>query len=153
MILSHFKKVTFNLLPFWKGGLKKFEVKTEILKLNKKILFIFRLSLTRHKKLASEFLEKNYEKFFTVYELMLASQNYATRRQYLKLLRNNFIHSKVLSGYDSNEQFSDNWASKKIFYYTFSLQAPFARVVAYSNSEKWEVIIPNLQSSFSKLFV
>merc|ERR1719468_501669 len=45
-----------------------------------------RHSLTRHKKLASMFLEDNYEKFFTVYELMLASQNYATRRQYLKLL-------------------------------------------------------------------
>lgn len=45
-----------------------------------------RLCLTKHKKVCSVFLEDNYIKFFARYQQMLSSDNYVTRRQYLKLL-------------------------------------------------------------------
>ncbi|OQR66420.1 calcium-binding protein 39-like [Tropilaelaps mercedesae] len=42
--------------------------------------------LTRHKRLVAEFLELNYERVITHYQTLLTSENYATRRQSLKLL-------------------------------------------------------------------
>jgi len=43
-------------------------------------------SLTKHKTMVAEFLEKNYERFFTFFTLLINSQNYVTKRQSLKLL-------------------------------------------------------------------
>jgi len=43
-------------------------------------------SLTKHKTMVAEFLEKNYDRFFTFFTLLINSQNYVTKRQSLKLL-------------------------------------------------------------------
>ncbi|KAG7456361.1 calcium-binding protein 39 [Solea senegalensis] len=57
----------------------------------------FKDLLTRHKLLSAEFLEQNYDRFFSEYEKLLHSENYVTKRQSLKLLgellldRHNFI--------------------------------------------------------------
>jgi calcium binding protein 39 len=42
--------------------------------------------LSKHKTLCAEFLEVNYDKLFGMYTQLLTSENYATRRQSLKLL-------------------------------------------------------------------
>ena len=42
--------------------------------------------LTRHKLLAADFLETNFDKVFANYQKLLHSDNYVTRRQSLKLL-------------------------------------------------------------------
>ncbi|KAK2957121.1 putative Calcium-binding protein [Blattamonas nauphoetae] len=42
--------------------------------------------LTRHKPLVAEFLQANHRPFFAKYKELLVSQNYATRRQSVKLL-------------------------------------------------------------------
>jgi hypothetical protein len=41
--------------------------------------------LTRHKALSAQFLEKNYDRFFERYALLLNSENYVTKRQALKV--------------------------------------------------------------------
>ena len=46
----------------------------------------FRELLTRHKLLAAEFLEDNYDMIFQRYQSLLDSENYVIRRQSLKLL-------------------------------------------------------------------
>ena len=46
----------------------------------------FREILTRHKALAAEYLESNFDSFFTAFNAMLEKGNYVTRRQSLKLL-------------------------------------------------------------------
>ncbi|PIA44744.1 hypothetical protein AQUCO_01700381v1 [Aquilegia coerulea] len=46
----------------------------------------FRDLLTRHETAVSEFLTARYEEFFELYEKLLTSANYVTRRQSLKLL-------------------------------------------------------------------
>ncbi|XP_048120965.1 calcium-binding protein 39 [Alosa alosa] len=46
----------------------------------------FKDLLTRHKLLSAEFLEQNYDRFFSEYERLLHSENYVTKRQSLKLL-------------------------------------------------------------------
>lgn len=46
----------------------------------------FKDLLVTHKILTATFLEKNYEKFFQSYDILLHSENYVTRRQSLKLL-------------------------------------------------------------------
>ncbi|XP_033118756.1 calcium-binding protein 39-like isoform X1 [Anneissia japonica] len=46
----------------------------------------FKDLLTKHKLLAAEFLELNYNKVFEHYQKLLDSDNYVTRRQSLKLL-------------------------------------------------------------------
>jgi len=43
-------------------------------------------TLTKHKPLVAEYLEKNYDQFFECYTSLLNSNNYVTRRQSLKLL-------------------------------------------------------------------
>jgi len=60
--------------------------------------------LTKHKPPVAEFLEKNYDQFFTEYTTLLNSANYVTKRQSLKLLgellldRSNFnIMTKYIS--------------------------------------------------------
>ncbi|KAI0980376.1 hypothetical protein GJ496_003641 [Pomphorhynchus laevis] len=65
----------------------------------------FKEFLIRHKTLAANFLEENYNTFFELYEKLLLSENYVTRRQSLKLLselllyRSNF---SVMARYISN---------------------------------------------------
>jgi len=65
----------------------------------------FKELLTRHKMLAADFLEANFDKVFTHYQKLLHSDNYVTRRQSLKLLgellldRHNF---SVMTRYISN---------------------------------------------------
>lgn len=46
----------------------------------------FKLLLTKHKVLSAEFLLSNYDHFMGLYEKLLLSENYVTRRQSLKLL-------------------------------------------------------------------
>ena len=46
----------------------------------------FKELLTRHKQLSAEFLDQEYEQFFTSYQRLLNSDNYVTKRQSLKLL-------------------------------------------------------------------
>ncbi|XP_054771317.1 calcium-binding protein 39-like [Lytechinus pictus] len=46
----------------------------------------FKELLTRHKLVAAEFLEKNYDTVFDKYKVLLNSDNYVTKRQSLKLL-------------------------------------------------------------------
>lgn len=67
----------------------------------------FKDLLTRHKQLAAEFLESQYDQFFNLYEKLLESQNYVTKRQSLKLLgellldRHNFtVMTKYISSLD-----------------------------------------------------
>ena len=66
----------------------------------------FKELLTRHKILSSEFLEANYDSFFSEYQNLLNSGNYVTKRQSLKLLgellldRHNFT---VMTKYISNQ--------------------------------------------------
>lgn len=66
----------------------------------------FKELLTRHKLLSSEFLEANYENFFSEFQNLLNSNNYVTKRQSLKLLgellldRHNF---SVMTRYISNQ--------------------------------------------------
>lgn len=63
--------------------------------------------MTKHKAMVAEFLEKNYDRFFTNYEVLLRSSNYVTKRQSLKLLgeilldRTNF---NVMTKYISSEE-------------------------------------------------
>ncbi|KJH48791.1 mo25-like protein [Dictyocaulus viviparus] len=67
----------------------------------------FKDLITRHKTLCAEFLDANYERFFTEYQKLLNSENYVTRRQSLKLLgellldRHNF---NVMTRYISNPE-------------------------------------------------
>jgi len=65
----------------------------------------FKDLVTKHKSLSAEFLENNYDRFFTAYQNLLLSENYVVRRQSLKLLgellldRHNFT---VMTKYISN---------------------------------------------------
>ncbi|GAA6042480.1 hypothetical protein JCM8097_003047 [Rhodosporidiobolus ruineniae] len=62
----------------------------------------FRETLTRHKPMVAEYLDENYDRFFSHYSLLVSSTNYVTKRQSLKLLgeilldRTNF---KVMTRY------------------------------------------------------
>ena len=42
--------------------------------------------LTRHKSLVARFLTEHYERFFGAYMTLVRSQQYVTKRQWLKLL-------------------------------------------------------------------
>ena len=46
----------------------------------------FKETLIKHKPMVAEYLEKNYDRFFTMYDGLLQSPNYVTKRQSLKLL-------------------------------------------------------------------
>lgn len=46
----------------------------------------FKAIFTRHKAMTSVYLEKNFDKVFAKYNMLLESQNYVTKRQSLKLL-------------------------------------------------------------------
>jgi len=65
----------------------------------------FKELLTKHKMLAADFLEANYDAVFVQYQRLLHSDNYVTRRQSLKMLgellldRHNF---SVMTRYISN---------------------------------------------------
>jgi hypothetical protein len=49
-------------------------------------LTVGRTALTQQKRIAAEYLEENYQRFFSHYTRQLDSANYATKRQFLKLL-------------------------------------------------------------------
>ena len=63
-------------------------------------------TLTKHKPMVAEYLEKNYDRFFSSFTTLLLSTNYVTKRQSLKLLgeilldRANF---NVMTRYIANE--------------------------------------------------
>ncbi|KAG5337263.1 hypothetical protein C0989_010052 [Termitomyces sp. Mn162] len=63
-------------------------------------------TLTRHKPMVAEYLDKNYERFFSSFTTLILSNNYVTKRQSLKLLgeilldRANF---NVMTRYIANE--------------------------------------------------
>ncbi|GAA5865896.1 hypothetical protein JCM5296_005269 [Sporobolomyces johnsonii] len=67
----------------------------------------FKETLTRHKPMVAEYLDENYDRFFSHYALLVQSSNYVTKRQSLKLLgeilldRTNF---KVMTRYIANEE-------------------------------------------------
>ncbi|GAA5901159.1 Mo25 family protein [Sporobolomyces salmoneus] len=67
----------------------------------------FKETLTRHKPMVAEYLDENYDRFFSHYSLLVQSSNYVTKRQSLKLLgeilldRTNF---KVMTRYIANEE-------------------------------------------------
>ena len=69
----------------------------------------FKELLTRHKMLAAEFLETNFDRVFRNYQKLLHSDNYVTRRQSLKLLgellldRHNFSVSRLRIPFLSTE--------------------------------------------------
>ncbi|KAF7792668.1 hypothetical protein EIP86_003765 [Pleurotus ostreatoroseus] len=63
-------------------------------------------TLTRHKPMVADFLDKNYDRFFKSFDTLILSENYVTKRQSLKLLgeilldRANF---NVMTRYIANE--------------------------------------------------
>ncbi|KAF8656647.1 hypothetical protein AX16_002452 [Volvariella volvacea WC 439] len=63
-------------------------------------------NLTRHKSMVADYLDKNYDRFFSSYTTLILSTNYVTKRQSLKLLgeilldRANF---NVMTRYIANE--------------------------------------------------
>lgn len=63
-------------------------------------------TLTRHKSMVAEYLDKNYDRFFSSFTTLILSANYVTKRQSLKLLgeilldRANF---NVMTRYIANE--------------------------------------------------
>ncbi|CAL1710946.1 unnamed protein product [Somion occarium] len=63
-------------------------------------------TLTRHKAMVAEYLDKNYDRFFQSFTSLILSENYVTKRQSLKLLgeilldRANF---NVMTRYIANE--------------------------------------------------
>ncbi|KAF8625340.1 hypothetical protein AX17_006882 [Amanita inopinata Kibby_2008] len=63
-------------------------------------------TLTRHKPMVAEYLDKNYDRFFASFTTLILSNNYVTKRQSLKLLgeilldRANF---NVMTRYIANE--------------------------------------------------
>lgn len=67
----------------------------------------FKETLTKHKPMVAEYLEKNYDRFFSAFDLLLLSTNYVTKRQSLKLLgeilldRANF---NVMTRYIANDK-------------------------------------------------
>ncbi|CEF60909.1 Protein Mo25 [Strongyloides ratti] len=67
----------------------------------------FKELITKHKTLAAEYLDTNYDRFFEHYQKLLESDNYVSRRQSLKLLgellldRHNF---NVMTRYISNPE-------------------------------------------------
>ncbi|KAH8921808.1 Mo25-like protein [Atractiella rhizophila] len=68
----------------------------------------FKDTLTKHKPIVAEYLEKNYDRFFTAYNALVQSNNYVTKRQSLKLLgeilldRSNFtIMTKYIAEEDN----------------------------------------------------
>ncbi|CCL99916.1 uncharacterized protein FIBRA_01941 [Fibroporia radiculosa] len=46
----------------------------------------FKETLTRHKTMVAEYLDKNYDRFFSSFSSLILSPNYVTKRQSLKLL-------------------------------------------------------------------
>eukprot|EP00250_Pteridium_aquilinum_P002551 c12775_g1_i2 orf=128-1135(+) len=67
----------------------------------------FKELLTRHEMVVSEYLNVHYVKFFGLYERLLSSINYVTRRQSLKLLGDILLekqHSNVMMQYISEVQ-------------------------------------------------
>ena len=66
----------------------------------------FKEILTRHKPMVAEYLEKNYDRFFTAYTTLVLSSNYVTKRQSLKLLGEILLdctNFNVMTRYISNE--------------------------------------------------
>jgi calcium binding protein 39 len=59
-----------------------------------------RVALTRHKKLAAEFMLQHFDRFFlTEYNNLLRCDNYVSKRQGLKLLRPHLLTHKLVDGY------------------------------------------------------
>ncbi|CAI5455365.1 unnamed protein product [Caenorhabditis angaria] len=82
-------------------------VQSEVFDIASDAFSTFKDLVTKHKSMCAEFLDKNYDKFFTNYQQLLNSKNYVTRRQSLKLLgellldRHNF---NIMTKYISNPE-------------------------------------------------
>ncbi|KOS16426.1 mo25 protein [Malassezia pachydermatis] len=64
-------------------------------------------ALILHRTMAAEFLQHNYDRFFTMYTQLLRSENYVTRRQSLKLLSDilvDRVHYATMIRYVSDEE-------------------------------------------------
>lgn len=102
----------------------------------------FKDCLTVHKSVAAQFLETNYERFFTDYKKLLKSENYVTRRQSLKLLgellldRHNYLTMDRYIGSADNLKLMMNMladSSRSIAYEAFHV---FKIFVANPNKKK-----------------
>jgi calcium binding protein 39 len=65
----------------------------------------FNLMLTAHRSQCAKFLGENFEKFFSHYNSLLESQNYVTKRQSLKFLRELLLYHRnreILTRYINN---------------------------------------------------
>ncbi|EFO82555.1 CRE-MOP-25.1 protein [Caenorhabditis remanei] len=83
-------------------------VQSEVFDIASDAFSTFKELTTRHKAISAEFLDANYDHFFSQYQNLLNSSNYVTRRQSLKLLgellldRHNFnIMTKYISNPDN----------------------------------------------------
>ncbi|KAJ1673837.1 conidiophore development protein hyma [Spiromyces aspiralis] len=124
----------------------------------------FRDALTRFKGLASRYLQKNYDPFFTKYTELLNSNNYVIRRQSLKLLgeilldRKNFNVMTRYISYNENlklimSSLSDK--SKSIQYEAFHIfkifvanpnKTPQIYNILWNNRDKLISYLSNFQS-------
>ncbi|CAB3410236.1 unnamed protein product [Caenorhabditis bovis] len=82
-------------------------VQSEVFDIASDAFSSFKDLVTKHKTMCAEFLDANYDKFFSNYQQLLNSKNYVTRRQSLKLLgellldRHNF---NIMTKYISNPE-------------------------------------------------
>lgn len=80
----------------------------------------FKDLLTRHKMVAADFLETNFDRVFTLYQTLLSSDNYVTKRQSLKLLgellldRHNYSVSLMFCSIDQKVNL-DCWLLQRNF--------------------------------------
>merc|ERR1711982_254832 len=107
----------------------------------------FKELLTRHKMLAADFLEQNYDAVFTQYQTLLHSDNYVTKRQSLKLLgellldRHNFsVMTKYISNPD-NLKLMMNMLKEKARNIQFEAFHVFKVFVANPNKPKPILVI------------
>ena len=72
----------------------------------------FKDLLSRHKNIASQYLNNNFDAFFQKYNLLLQSNNFVTKLIALKLL-NDLLHTGLVISYISTEEESLSIISEK----------------------------------------
>lgn len=115
----------------------------------------FKDLITRHKAMATEFMDANYTKFFEAYNGLLDSNNYVTRRQSLKLLgellldRTNFnIMTRFISEADNLKRMMNLLRSRSR---NIQLEAFHVFKVFVANPNKSEPILNILLKNRTKL--
>ncbi|KAI6038513.1 mo25 protein [Pisolithus marmoratus] len=121
-------------------------------------------TLTRHKPMVAEYLDKNYDRFFNSYTTLILSNNYVTKRQSLKLLgeilldRANFNVMTRYIAQDSNLKMMMNMLrdkSKNIQFEAFHVfkvfvanpkKPPQIEAILKRNKEKLLVFLKNFHN-------